>query len=324
MTIADLPTGSDALDCEVVGRTVTYDGVGVAVPEPGEAVTVSALSVDGSDHGFTLQVAADGTISYELPGSVVDVDVSGADTLDSPRQPAYETSDLTHEGDSHNADAPDAPPEGETEVAEVDAAVAPGACSDGTYKTLDLKEYGTYNWYVGDGGMPGALSRSAASVAFRDAVGNIVGMYNNCGLTDTVTAQASYKGFTDYEADISSSGTCKGRDGLSTWDAGDLPSNNFAISCSWSYVYEGKKNDLREGDVRYNTTDHDFTDSPTSSCYRKVDVRGLGTHEAGHVFGLADLYGDDDNLTMYGISTYCTTKARTLGLGDVRGLRSIY
>ncbi|MGX1956018.1 hypothetical protein ACWIGY_37720 [Streptomyces anulatus] len=65
-------------------------------------------------------------------------------------------------------------------------------------------------------------------------------------------------------------------------------------------------------------------DYPTSSCYRKHDVRGIGTHKAGHVFGLDDLYGNDDNLTMYGTPSYCKTRARNLGLGDVRGLRSIY
>ncbi|MFD5205129.1 hypothetical protein ACFWM7_34405 [Streptomyces sp. NPDC058375] len=110
----------------------------------------------------------------------------------------------------------------------MNTAAAPGACSDKTYKTLDLKN-------------------------------------------------------TNYEADVDSSGNCRSRDGLSTWDAGNLGATERAVACTWSHVYEGKKNDLREADVRYNTSDFDFTDYPTSSCYRKHDVRGIGTHEAGHV-----------------------------------------
>lgn len=81
---------------------------------------------------------------------------------------------------------------------------------------------------------------------------------------------------------------------------------------------------LREADVRFNTYDHDFTDKPTSSCSNKFDIRSVGTHEAGHVFGLKDIAGAHDNLTMYESSIRCSTRARTLGKGDVLGLRSIY
>ncbi|MEV6541695.1 hypothetical protein [Streptomyces sp. NPDC051665] len=51
-------------------------------------------------------------------------------------------------------------------MADVDAAGSPGACSDGTYATKDQKEYGTYNGYIGDGGLPGGLSKSDALWTF--------------------------------------------------------------------------------------------------------------------------------------------------------------
>ncbi|WLQ43178.1 hypothetical protein P8A22_26585 [Streptomyces laculatispora] len=86
----------------------------------------------------------------------------------------------------------------------------------------------------------------------------------------------------------------------------------------------GVKNDLREADVRYNTTDYDFTNKVTSSCWNKFDIRSVGTHEAGHVFGLKDIAGAHNNLTMYEGSNRCLTGARTPGKGDVLGLRSIY
>ncbi|MFF0837709.1 hypothetical protein ACWDU8_07655 [Streptomyces sp. NPDC003388] len=62
--------------------------------------------------------------------------------------------------------------------------------------------------------------------------------------------------------------------------------------------------------------DHDFTNKSTASCSNKYDVRS--------VFGLKDIYGAHDNLTMYGSSILCSTRARTLAKGDVRGLHSIY
>lgn len=66
------------------------------------------------------------------------------------------------------------------------AGTSPAACSDASYSVNDLKEYGTYDWYVGDGGMPGALSQSEAASAFGDAIDNITASYNNCGIADTV------------------------------------------------------------------------------------------------------------------------------------------
>lgn len=201
---------------------------------------------------------------------------------------------------------------------------SPGACSDGAYNTNDLKEYGTYNWYIGDGGMPAALSRSNAQKAFADAINNITGSYDNCGYSDTVDAHSHYSGTTTYESDINNSGTCTDRDKKSTWDAGDLASGTVAETCWWSWPEPGVKNDLREADTEYNTHDYNFTNNPGSGCYNKYDVRSVGTHEAGHVFGMGHVGSGHSNLTMYTNSFTCKTKARTLGKGDVLGLRSIY
>jgi hypothetical protein len=96
------------------------------------------------------------------------------------------------------------------------------------------------------------------------------------------------------------------------------------VTCSWTWPAPGVKNDLREADVRFNTRDHDFTNKPTSRCSNKYDIRSVGTHEAGHVFGLGHVGSGHENLTMYTNSFTCIPKARTLGKGDVLALRSIY
>jgi hypothetical protein len=57
----------------------------------------------------------------------------------------------------------------------------------------------------------------------------------------------------------------------------------------------------------------------------KMDVQNIMTHELGHFSGLADLYNDADYwLTMYGYGAYGETYKRTLGLGDINGIRAVY
>ncbi|MFB6782006.1 matrixin family metalloprotease [Streptomyces sp. NPDC056352] len=321
LTVYDLSPTLNINSCDIVGRVVTYDSTGVSVPESGTAVSVDAITEDGTTHGFTLEVAADGKVSYDLTENNTDPTTAGSDRTDVLANPTITTPDQTQESQTSDADATDA---AGAEVADADAATSAGACSDGAYATADRKEYGTYEWYIGDGGMPGGLSQSDAKWAFWDAIDNITESYNNCGYTDQVGAASNYRGPTSFEADINSSSQCTSRDGVSTWDAGNLAGGHVAVTCSWTWPMLGVKNDLREADVRYNTTDFDFTNSPTSSCSNKYDIRSVGTHEAGHLFGMGHVGSGHENLTMYTNSFRCSTKARTLGKGDILGLRSIY
>ncbi|MBW8792699.1 MAG: hypothetical protein JF597_03660 [Streptomyces sp.] len=212
---------------------VTYDSTGVTVPEPGTAVSVDAMSTDGTSHGFTMEVTADGTVSYDLNSASVEFDATGSDKADVLTNPAKTAGDLSAESDSVDADASDAGTA--AEVADVDAASSPGACSDGTYATKDQKEYGTHNWYIGDGGLPAGLSKNDALWSFYEALDNITECNNNCGYSDQVGAhQANFLDCTSYEADVNNRNQCTSRDGLSTWDAGDLKSETAAITCSWT------------------------------------------------------------------------------------------
>ncbi|MFC8670668.1 hypothetical protein [Streptomyces sp. NPDC057199] len=111
---------------------------------------------------------------------------------------------------------------------------------------------------------------------------------------------------------------------VSVWDGGNLKSSAVATTCSYTWSMPGVKNDLREADVRFNTHDYDFTNKLTSSCSNKYDIRSVGTHEAGHVFGLGHVGSGHSNLTMYANSFTCKTIARTLGKGEVLALRGIY
>ena len=55
----------------------------------------------------------------------------------------------------------------------------------------------------------------------------------------------------------------------------------------------------------------------------KYDYRSIATHEFGHALGLSDLY-DNPKLTMTYSVTTGSTAFRTLGRGDILGLRALY
>ncbi|MFF1546268.1 matrixin family metalloprotease [Streptomyces sp. NPDC058291] len=281
LTVADLPAGSSVRDCLAVGRVVTHDGAGLAVPEPGTTVSVDALTADGSAHGFTLAVAADGTVSY-----------------------AYEA--------EHAAARPRR------------RADAPAPCADVAYSTAGRKEYGTYEWFLGDGPLPAHLSRGEARRAIAAGLAAITAVRNDCGYEDTVDARVRYLSTTAKEAGIDHEARCVRRDGLSVWDAGDIGPEAVATTCSWSRPASHGPDELLEADVRFNTHDYAFTDDPSGACTDAYDLRSVATHEAGHVFGLGHSGAGHENLTMYASSFACSTAARTLGKGDVLGLRSLY
>ena len=57
----------------------------------------------------------------------------------------------------------------------------------------------------------------------------------------------------------------------------------------------------------------------------KFDVQDIATHEAGHTLMLDDLYDTAaSQLTMYGYGSYGQTYARSLGTGDITGIKTIY
>ncbi|WP_234330146.1 matrixin family metalloprotease [Streptomyces acidiscabies] len=210
-------------------------------------------------------------------------------------------------------------------VQEPGAVVARAACADTAYSTAGHKEYGTYLWHVGDGAMPGGLSRDAARKVFEEAISTITGERNDCGIGGGGGPRARFLSATGREAGIDREGRCSSRDGVSVWDAGELPEDVVAVTCSWAVTMpDGGANDLIEADVRFNTRHHRFTDAPGVRCADAYDVRAVGTHEAGHVFGLGHVGVGHENLTMYTNSFACSSRARTLGRGDVLGLRSLY
>jgi len=292
ITTADLPSGSSVIECDAVGRTVVNDdALGVVVPEPGETVQLSVYSSSDStarnalrSGTFQVQVTTDGVISYSEPPAEAE-------------SPASAKSELT--------------------------AAALNECDDTTYELEGFSEHGTYEWHLNPANAAAGMSADSAKTAVVTSINHMKNTVNNCGYADTVDAASEYQGIVSNRANFNSSG-CGNRDGQSVWDFGGTlpPTEEVAATCSWSAA-----GDLLEADVRFNTNDYNFTtDGTSSSCNdSKYDVMSVATHEAGHVFGLYDLYGDNElNLTMFYRSDTCSNKRRTLGAGDVLGMRALY
>lgn len=129
----------------------------------------------------------------------------------------------------------------------------------------------------------------------------------------------SYQGRTTKGVNASSSYCDASGDGTSVTAFGTWVSSYIAATCNWG-------NPRTESDTRYNDAYYHFVVNAGPSCSGKYYVEGIGAHEHGHTYGLNDDPSGHANLTMGGANADCSLPddARTLGLGDMLGLESLY
>jgi len=102
-----------------------------------------------------------------------------------------------------------------------------------------------------------------------------------------------------------------------TW--GELSPGIIAICSMW---FNPATKQIVESDIVFNTyytwsTDEDCDDEA-------MDLQNIATHEFGHN-GLNDLYMPPSTaLTMYGYSDFGDIDKRSLGTGDISGIRKLY
>lgn len=215
------------------------------------------------------------------------------------------------------------------------------ACRDASYTDKDEEQAGTWEWWLGDGARPMGLDTEQTAALLQEAVEVITTSYNDCGLADEVSARARYRGVTSLESDIPNEdgwtscgdGSWDGRDGRSVIDFGDLDAMvrdgrtvvPIALECTWVVPMPFADNNIIESDIRINTVDYDFFLTPSPLCRDRFDLYGVVVHEVAHAFGMGDVEGvRHAPLTMSLVALDCTTDARTLGRGDVLGLRNTY
>jgi hypothetical protein len=287
LTRADLPEGVSVVACGAVGRRLNLGkGIGVTVPAPGHSVTVTALGVEEEDSMvMSVEVAADGKISFD----------SAAYAL---------TSTAT---DS-----------------------SPATCDDSTYGLLGHKWYSTMLWRLNDAVKPTNLSATQVQQAVRDGGVNITGASNDCGEVDDISATLSYQGTTTAGVDMFTSNgivycdISSQTNKLSTVGFAAMPSGYLAATCTWKINRDPEFDEATESDLRLNLSKSWTVNPDATGCAGQYDLEYVVTHERGHTFGLADLSGDHTGLTMYSRGNSCSGSGRTLGLGDVLGLRQLY
>lgn len=146
---------------------------------------------------------------------------------------------------------------------------------------------------------------------------------NACGKPNSgFNISALYQGDTSLYANINSSGNCTSKfpDGQNTVSWGPFDStipNRLAQTC-W---HANSSGDISEADIYFGSNRNLFDTLP-SFCYGDYDLQGVATHEWGHFFGLA--HATDKGEVMYPTTGDCSTRNRSLGIGDWNGMAAIY
>jgi len=101
------------------------------------------------------------------------------------------------------------------------------------------------------------------------------------------------------------------------------------VAVAWMWYYTTSK-ELIDADIIFSTNyrwgiDPDG-EGTTYSLSNAMDIQNVGTHEAGHLTGLNDLYSPDtlELMTMWGYTSYGEVIRRSPESGDVEGARAVY
>lgn len=115
------------------------------------------------------------------------------------------------------------------------------------------------------------------------------------------------------------------KDGWNVIDWVDMGYGAAAICYLWYSDWPWERWRIIEFDIVFN----DYFQWTIAGKYEPpgnwLDIRNVGTHEAGHTLTLVDLYLDENSQqTMYSEVYYFETKKRSLEYGDEDGIRYIY
>jgi len=209
---------------------------------------------------------------------------------------------------------------GEDTVAITGFAV-PNPCTDGAYHLEGFHWNQDFVWYFHASSTPAANSVSAVETGLQVAANSIERQRNNCSLADQVSASNTYGGRTAAAPSLSSTGNCGSPDGKNVVGFGPLPSGVLGLTCAWF----GGDHIAIEADVKLTTRRSWFSQAVPSGCSNRWGIEQVATHEFGHVYGLAHVsQTTHPELTMSTQAYPCRNEKVTLGLGDVRGLRTLY
>lgn len=201
---------------------------------------------------------------------------------------------------------------------------APAPCAASAYMLEpDTKPRAKLQWRFNNGNAPSNLGGRKSLRAVKDGMQVITSSANDCGLDDRVNAVTEYLGATSRPASRCANDKS---DKVNVVDFGPLPSGLLGLACS---EFTGTSIDgpwtIVESDVRFLKSARWTVTPDAKSCNDRYDLVGTAAHETGHVFGLKHPGGAGaPNQTMSATAVSCNGGARTLGRGDVMGLRARY
>jgi hypothetical protein len=284
----ELPRQVPLTECDIRGRAIIDGYHQLRVPEPGRAVFSDVLIRGGPSDLFGVSTSRDGVVTFPFEGN----DIAWG---------SQSTGDVVIQS-------------------------SPAACDDEAYNKHGHKEPDLFQWFFNRDTTPTAqITKDEAQGALRAAITNITHS-EGCNMADQVNATSSFQGNTNVRANIANgSGACLEQDRDNVADFGDLPAPLYGKACWEVFPIPFADDDLTDGDIRLDKTGTDWTVTPGTGCSNDYDVEGSATHEWGHIFGLAHVAEDTHgNLTMSTHEDSCDASQRSLGRGDILGLRDLY
>lgn len=199
---------------------------------------------------------------------------------------------------------------------------ARASCAESTYKLTDR---GAARWTEKLSWRYNSGTTARAGLDPTKALRNI--RLGNTNLTANIfgctnggfAAWGNYLGTTGNYANVDGYGRCTSKfpDGQNTVSWGPLSGTSaLAVTC-FAYTAGG----MIESDTKIGSN-RSIVNKLPSRCSNKWDLQSVMTHEWGHAFGLAHV-GESD-LTMHTYVGPCSYRARSLGYGDERGMRTLY
>ena len=283
-----LPAVAMPSQCDLDGRIIDDHGVRIPVPRRGEKAGGESMLADGSTQVLEVTRRTDGTVVLGQVGE---------------------------EGDEAHSTGGGAQTMGASD------------CTDDAYQLSDYRDTTPHTWYYKASTTPAGLSIGAVAQDLVDAFNAITTSRNECGLPDEVDAPQRYGGGTTVPSGIDHTGACPARgDGHYVVDFGNLPENMLARTC-WRGVRTTQGwFEITEADVKIRKAAPLFAGPVPAGCSgARYSIEAIVTHEAGHTFGLRHVTeADHPELTMSERTPACSLSPASLGLGDVKALRSVY
>jgi len=262
------------------------DGIVLPVPDPGELIAIDVVYDDGTSTLVGLETDLDGDVRIDYPDDFM------------------------------------------LELPPGTSAACQSACSDTSFAFTFSNEAhwsDTYRWRYRHTNSP--VGKTAAINALKNGINGIVNSRNSCSMADTVSATALYQGeTTKFPAPVLSNGniSCNSsrlQDGVNSIGWGLVGSNRLAVTCVRA-LSGSVEPVIVAADMKFNKNKNWYTgNQKPSNCSNRFSLRSVATHEAGHAYGLGHTGCAQ---TMAPTLAACNGSVRTLGRGDVLGLRKLY